>query len=223
MKEILNCKSLIDISKTIAKELFLQVAYPWEVIPKIRDFILSIGSLLSEDKYEKVSESIWISKDAHVCSSAYIEGPAIIQSGSKIRHCAFIRESVIIGKNVVVGNSTELKNSILFDFVQVPHFNYVGDSILGYKSHLGAGAIISNVKSDKSKVSVSFNGEKIDTGLRKFGAILGDHAEIGCNAVLNPGTIIGRNSVVYPTSMVRGVLGENYIFKNPNKIVEKKT
>ncbi len=222
MKEILTSKNFLDVSKTLASELFNEEVYPWKTIPKIKSFILNIGKELSQDEYEKLSDDVWVSKKASIYSSACIEGPAIIQEGSQIRHGAFIRGSVIVGKNAVVGNSTELKNSILFDGVQVPHFNYVGDSILGYKSHLGAGSIISNVKSDKSNVSINFHGEKLDTGLRKFGAVLGDYTEIGCNAVLNPGTIIGRCTTVYPNSMVRGVLGENLIFKSQDKIVKKR-
>jgi len=222
MKEILSYKNFLDISKTLASELFNEEIYPWEAIPKIKSFILSIGKELPRDEYENLSYNVWVSKKASIYSSACIEGPAIIQEGSQIRHGAYIRGSVIVGKNTVVGNSTELKNSILFDGVQVPHFNYVGDSILGYKSHLGAGSVISNVKSDKSNVSINFHGKKLDTGLRKFGAVLGDYTEIGCNAVLNPGTIIGRGTTVYPTSMVRGVLGENLIFKNQENIVKKR-
>ena len=188
----------------------------------IRDsFILNLGPKLPKDEFEEIKENVWVSKEAVIADSAFIAGPTIICKGTEIRHCAFIRGSVIVGENCVVGNSTELKNAILFNNVQVPHFNYIGDSILGFKAHFGAGSIVSNVKSDKSNVSVLINGSKTDTGLRKFGAIVADYVEIGCNAVLNPGTIIGKNSNVYPTSMVRGVIGENMIFKAQNNIVKK--
>lgn len=217
----LNYKNFLDVSHTIAEKIFEKINHPWEALPLIKDFIKNVGPNLPKEEYDKISENVWVSKKATVFSSVHIEGPTIIQENAQIRHCAFIRGSAIVGKNCVVGNSTELKNVILFDNVQVPHFNYVGDSILGYKSHMGAGAITSNVKSDKSLVSVKFQGEKIETNLKKFGAILGDGVEIGCNAVLNPGTIIGRNSTVYPTSMVRGVLEESSILKNNGKIIKK--
>ncbi|MGN1043261.1 MAG: UDP-N-acetylglucosamine pyrophosphorylase [Acutalibacteraceae bacterium] len=216
-----NCDHLLDTSHTIAKKIFEKINYPWEILALIKDFIKEFGPTLPLKEYEQISENVWVSKKATIFPSAHIEGPTIIQEGAQIRHCAFIRGSAIVGKNCVVGNSTELKNVILFDNVQVPHFNYVGDSILGYKAHMGAGSITSNVKSDKSLISVKFQGEKIETNLKKFGAILGDGVEIGCNAVLNPGTIIGRNSTVYPTSMVRGVIEENSILKNNGKIVKK--
>lgn len=222
MKEnSLNYKNFLDTSKTISKEVFAEVFYAWEVLPLIKDFIKTLGASLPKDKFEKVGSDIWIAKNAKIDSSAHVDGPTIIDENTEIRHCAFIRGSAVVGKNAVVGNSTELKNCILFDNVQVPHFNYVGDSILGYKSHLGAGAIISNVKSDKLNVVIKYKDKKIETGLRKFGAILGDYVEVGCNSVMNPGTLIGRNSSVYPTSMVRGVLDESVIFKNSGNIVKK--
>ncbi len=222
MKEnSLNYKNFLDTSKTISKEVFAEVFYAWEVLPLIKDFIKTLGASLPKDKFEKVGSDIWIAKNAKIDSSAHVDGPTIIDENAEIRHCAFIRGSAVVGKNAVVGNSTELKNCILFDNVQVPHFNYVGDSILGYKSHLGAGAIISNVKSDKLNVVIKYKDKKIETGLRKFGAILGDYVEVGCNSVMNPGTLIGRNSSVYPTSMVRGVLDESVIFKNSGNIVKK--
>ncbi len=221
MNQQLNCESLLDLSQTIAKELFLDIKYPWEVLPKIKEFIQNLGRSLPKDKFEEIKENVWIAKTASISNSACIEPFTIIDEFAQVRHGAFIRGSVIIGKNSVVGNSTELKNAVLFNSVQVPHFNYVGDSILGHKAHLGAGAIISNVKSDKSNVKVNYENQKIDTNLRKFGAIVGDLAEIGCNSVLNPGTIIGRNSTVYPLSMVRGFLEENHIFKAPDKVVKK--
>lgn len=217
----MQTENYLDLSKTIASEIFSGLSYPWEALPKIKDFILNLGPKLSKDEFEEIKENVWISKEAVIADSAFIAGPTIICKGTEIRHCAFIRGSVIVGENCVVGNSTELKNAILFNNVQVPHFNYIGDSILGFKAHFGAGSIVSNVKSDKSNVSVLITGNKTDTGLRKFGAIVADYVEIGCNAVLNPGTIIGRNSNVYPTSMVRGVIGENMIFKAQGNIVKK--
>lgn len=222
MKEsALNYKNFLDTSKTISKEIFENIFYAWEVLPLIKDFIITLGNSLPEDKFEKIGSDVWIAKNAKISETAHISGPTIIDENAEIRHCAFIRGSVIVGKNTVIGNSTELKNCILFDNVQVPHFNYVGDSVLGYKAHLGAGAIISNVKSDKKNVVVKYENQKIETDLRKFGAILGNHAEVGCNSVLNPGTLIGENSIIYPTSMVRGVIKENMIFKNSGKIVER--
>lgn len=217
----MQTENYLDLSKTIASEIFSGLSYPWEALPKIKDFILNLGPKLPKDEFEEIKENVWVSKEAVIANSAFIAGPTIICKGTEIRHCAFIRGSVIIGENCVVGNSTELKNAILFNNVQVPHFNYIGDSILGFKAHFGAGSIVSNVKSDKSNVSVLINGNKTDTGLRKFGAIVADYVEIGCNTVLNPGTIIGRNSNVYPTSMVRGIIGENMIFKAPGNIVKK--
>lgn len=222
-KEYLFYKNFLDISKTIAEDIFKNVFYPWEILPMIKDFIVKIGENLPKDEYKEIKPQVWIHKDAEIFESAYISGPTIIQKNAQIRHCAFIRGSVIIGENSVVGNSTEVKNAIIFNDVQIPHFNYVGDAILGYKAHMGAGSIISNIKSDKTNVVVkSDNGEKIETGLRKFGAIIGDFVEIGCNSVLNPGTIIGRNTNVYPTTMVRGFLRENSILKNTGEIIQKK-
>ncbi len=217
----MQIENYLDLSKTIASEIFSGLTYPWEALPKIKDFILNLVPKLPKDEFEEIKENVWVSKEAVIADSAFIAGPTIICKGTEIRHCAFIRGSVIVGENCVVGNSTELKNAILFNNVQVPHFNYIGDSILGFKAHFGAGSIVSNVKSDKSNVSVLINGNKTDTGLRKFGAIVADYVEIGCNAVLNPGTIIGRNSNVYPTSMVRGIIGENMIFKAQGNIVKK--
>ena len=217
----LNYKNFLDMSHTIAEKIFEKINYPWEALSLIKDFIKEVGPTLSKEEYDEVAENVWVSKKATIFPSAHIEGPTISQENAQIRHCAFIRGSAIVGKNCVVGNSTELKNVILFDNVQVPHFNYVGDSILGYKSHMGAGSITSNVKSDKSLVAVKLGEKKIQTDLKKFGAILGDYVEIGCNAVLNPGTIIGRNSTVYPTSMVRGVIEESSILKNNGKIIKK--
>ena len=196
--------------------------YPWEVLPEIKEFIVKLGNTLPEDKFNKMGENVWIAKSAKVFPSAYIGGPCIIDEEAEVRHCAFIRGSAIIGKKTVVGNSTELKNVILFDNVQVPHYNYVGDSILGYKAHMGAGSITSNVKSDKTLVRIKDNVESIETNLKKVGAMLGDNVEIGCNTVLCPGVIVGRNSIVYPSNMVRGVISENSIYKVKNNVIERK-
>lgn len=214
-------KNMFDLEHTIASALFREKEFPWEVLPLIEDFIKEIGPSLSSDEFDYIDEYIWISKSATVAASASITGPCIICDKSEIRHCAFIRGNAIVGRNAVVGNSTELKNVILFDNVQVPHYNYVGDSILGYKSHMGAGSITSNVKSDKTIVKVKLDEHEIDTGLKKFGAILGDCVEVGCNSVLNPGAVIGRNTNIYPLSSVRGVIPESSIFKAKDKIVNK--
>ena len=214
---------LLDLERTLAKPLFEGKTYPWEALGEIKDFILSLGEKLPVDEYEKRGEDVWIAKDAKVFPSAYIAGPAIIGHGTEVRHCAFIRGSALIGDNCVIGNSVEVKNAVIFDNVQVPHYNYVGDSVLGYRSHMGAGSVTSNVKGDRSLVVVKNGGELIETGRKKFGAILGDYAEIGCNSVLNPGTVIGRRSSVYPTSCVRGVVPEDSIYKNDGgKIVKRK-
>ena len=215
-------KNLYNLEETIAKELLESVTYPWEALPKIGDFIVELGNKLDPDKYEKRGEDVWIAKSAKVAPTAYIAGPAIIGENAEVRHCAFIRGKALVGEGTVVGNSTELKNVILFNKVQVPHYNYVGDSILGYKAHMGAGSICSNVRADKKLVIVKNATEKIETGIKKFGAMLGDNAEIGCGAVLNPGTVVGKNSNVYPLSMVRGIVPENSIYKNKNEIVEKR-
>lgn len=214
---------LYNLDETIAKDLISKYKYPWEVLPQIGKFILDIGPKLDPEIYEKKGENIWIAKSANIMPTAYIKGPAIIGEEAEIRHCAFIRGNAIVGNNAVVGNSTELKNVILFNKVQVPHYNYVGDSILGYKAHMGAGSITSNVKSDKKLVIVKNGDKTIETGLKKFGAMIGDNVEIGCGSVLNPGTVIGRNTNVYPLSSVRGVLKENSIYKNKNEIVYKET
>ncbi|NLP35120.1 MAG: UDP-N-acetylglucosamine pyrophosphorylase [Clostridiales bacterium] len=221
MTEHIGIQSLFDLKQTIAAEVFKGCTYPWEVLSKIKSAIIEIGKTLPEEEYKKVGEDVWIAKSAKVAPTASINGPAIIDKDAEIRHCAFIRGSAIVGEGAVVGNSTELKNVILFNKVQVPHYNYVGDSILGYKSHMGAGAITSNVKSDKTLVTVRISGEKLETGLKKFGAILGDYVEVGCNSVLNPGTVIGRNSNIYPLSMVRGYVPEGSIYKKAGEIVTK--
>ncbi len=213
-------QDLYDLEHTLAKEYLLQYTYPWEALKGIKDLILEIGSKLPKDEYDEVSEHVWVHKTAHVFPSAYLGAPCIIGANTEVRHCAFVRGSALVGEDCVVGNSCELKNVILFDHVQTPHYNYVGDSILGYYSHMGAGSITSNVKSDKKLVVVHdrVNNEEIETGLKKFGAMLGDHVEVGCNSVLNPGTVIGRDSRVYPTSCVRGVLPEKSIWKNDGTI-----
>lgn len=213
---------LFDLSKTIAAPLFEGKTYPWEVLPEISDFIIELGNTLPEDEYEKRGENIWVAKDAKVFPSAYIGSPCIIDHNAEVRHCAFIRGSAIVGKNAVVGNSVELKNVVLFDNVQTPHYNYVGDSVLGYKSHMGAGSITSNVKSDKALVLIKSGDEIIETGRKKVGAFLGDFVEVGCNSVLNPGTVLGRRASVYPTSCVRGVIPEDGIFKDKDNIVIRK-
>ena len=240
----MEIENLYSLDQTIAKELLETKKYPWEILPKINDFILELGPKLDKNIYEQKGENVWIAKSAKIAPTASITGPVIIDENAEIRHCAFIRGKAIVGKNAVVGNSTELKNVILFNNVQVPHYNYVGDSILGYKAHMGAGSITSNVKSDKTnvqiKVKVAGNKETtsiansksimnqikdeeiIETNLRKVGAFLGDSVEVGCNSVLNPGTIIGKNTNIYPLSCVRGVIPENCIYKNQNEIVEKK-
>lgn len=220
MKEC-EIKNLYNLNETIAKDIFEGCIYPWEVLPKIKDFIITIGESLNKEEYEKIGENIWIAKSAKIAKTAYINGPAIIGKNVEVRHCAFIRGNAIVGENSVVGNSTELKNVILFNNVQVPHYNYVGDSILGYKSHMGAGSITSNVKSDKKLVVVKNKDEKIETGLKKFGAMLGDCVEVGCGSVLNPGTVIGKNTNIYPLSSVRGVIKEKSIYKKQGEIVEK--
>ena len=220
MTEI-TVEELLDLNETIASELFEGAIYPWEVLPKIHDFIIALGESLSKDIFEEKGEHIWIAKSAKVAPTACLNGPLIVDEEAEIRHCAFVRGNAIVGKGAVVGNSTELKNVVLFNKVQVPHYNYVGDSILGFKSHMGAGSITSNVKSDKTLVTVKGEGISIETGLKKVGAMLGDNVEIGCNSVLNPGTVIGRNSNVYPTSCVRGVIPAGYIFKDKEHIVKK--
>ena len=215
-------EALYTLEETIAKEVFTGLTYPWEALPKIKDFIISLGETLPEEKYERREGNIWIARSAKVFPSAYISGPAIIDEEAEIRHCAFIRGSAIVGKGAGVGNSTELKNVILFNKVQVPHYNYVGDSILGFKAHMGAGSITSNVKSDKTLVVVKAGEETLETGLKKFGAMLGDQVEVGCNSVLNPGTVIGKNTNIYPTSMVRGLIPADSIYKRQGETVEKR-
>lgn len=212
---------LYDLKETIGAALFQGAEYPWEVLPGIHDFIIELGKSLPKELYEERGEYIWIARNAKVAPTACLNGPLIVDEEAEIRHCAFVRGSAIVGKGAVVGNSTELKNVILFNKVQVPHYNYVGDSVLGFKSHMGAGSITSNVKSDKTLVTVQGEGIQIETGLKKMGAMLGDNVEVGCNSVLNPGTVIGRNSNIYPTSMVRGVIPSDSIYKTRTEIAEK--
>ena len=221
MIENLFIRSLYDLSHTAAATYLEQYTYPWEALAGIGEFILKLGETLSTEEYEKRGEDIWVAKSATIFPTAYIHGPAIIGPNTEVRQCAFIRGNALVGANCVVGNSTELKNVILFDCVQVPHYNYVGDSILGYKSHMGAGSITSNVKSDKTLVTVCVGNTRIETGRKKFGAMLGDFVEVGCNSVLNPGTVIGRYTNVYPLSMVRGFVPENSIYKRADAVVQK--
>lgn len=221
-QESMKTKELFDLTKTLAAELLAGTEYPWEALTGIKEMIVRIGATLSSTEYEKRGEDVWVAKDAKVAPTAYIGGPAIIGHQAEVRHCAFIRGSALVGNNAVVGNSTELKNVILFDAVQVPHYNYVGDSILGYKAHMGAGAITSNVKADKALVMIHAEDGELATKQKKVGAILGDYAEIGCNTVLNPGTIIGKNTNVYPLSNVRGCIDANHIYKQKGEIVKKK-
>lgn len=221
MLEALTVKENYSLDQTIAKDIFNGVTYPWEVLPKISSFILELGATLSEDEYEKRGENVWVAKSAKVAPTAFINGPAIIGKDAEVRHCAFIRGNAIVGEGAVVGNSTELKNVILFNKVQVPQYNYVGDSVLGYKSHMGAGSITSNVKSDKKLVVVKAGEEKIETGMKKFGAMLGDEVEVGCGSVLNPGTVVGNHSNIYPLSSVRGFVPANSIYKKQGEVVTK--
>ncbi|WP_318709008.1 UDP-N-acetylglucosamine pyrophosphorylase [Candidatus Acetatifactor stercoripullorum] len=220
--ENITIYDLFDLKETIAAELFAGAEYPWEVLPKIHDFIIELGKRLPEEFYEKRGEDIWVAKSARVAPTACLNGPLIIDEEAEIRHCAYIRGNAIVGKGAVVGNSTELKNVVLFNKVQVPHYNYVGDSILGFKAHMGAGSITSNVKSDKTLVTVKGKEDFLETGLKKMGAMLGDCVEVGCNSVLNPGTVVGRNSNIYPVSMVRGVVPADSIFKSQKEIVAKR-
>lgn len=214
-------KELYTLEETIAKDIFEDATYPWEVLSKISEFIVKLGNTLPEDRFEKRGDNVWIARSAKIYPSACINGPAIIDEEAEVRHCAFIRGNAIVGRGAVVGNSTELKNVILFNKVQVPHYNYVGDSILGFKAHMGAGSITSNVKSDKTLVVVRAGEEELATGLKKFGAMLGDNVEVGCNSVLNPGTVIGRQTNVYPTSMVRGFIPAGSIYKKQGEIAQK--
>ena len=217
---MVTIQELYDLEHTQAKSYLSQFTYPWEALKGIKDFIVQLGSTLGDD-YQEVSPQVWVHRTATVAPTAYLGAPCIIGAGTEVRHCAFIRGSALVGENCVVGNSVELKNVILFDNVQTPHYNYVGDSILGYKSHMGAGSVTSNVKSDKTLVVVKDGREQMPTGLKKFGAMLGDYVEVGCNSVLNPGTVIGRHSNVYPTSCVRGVVPANHIWKTGGVVVAK--
>ena len=218
----IETRDLLDLTHTLAAPFLRDCRYPWQAFPQISGWIRELGAVLSAEEYEQRGEDVWVARSAKVAPTAFIAGPAIIGPGTEVRHCAFIRGSALVGADCVVGNSTELKNVILFDKVQVPHYNYVGDSILGYRSHMGAGSITSNVKSDKTLVAVRSKDEILETGLKKFGAVLGDSVEVGCNSVLNPGTVIGPGSTVYPLSMVRGVIPPNSIYKCAGEIAERK-
>ncbi len=221
MQELLWCDRLFDMERSIAAPIFEGKKYPWQALAEIGDFVKALGETLPEDEYERVGRDIWIARDATVAPTASIAGPAIIDRGAEIRHCAFIRGKAIIGKECVVGNSVEVKNAILFDGAQVPHFNYVGDSVLGHRAHMGAGSVTSNVKSDKTLVTVRTDDRTFATNLRKFGAMLGDYVEVGCNTVLNPGTVVGRGTTIYPVSSVRGYVAEYSIFKGHGNIAPK--
>ena len=218
---MLKTKELLSLDKSVAGEFLSKFEYPWQALSSIKGFISEYGKSLDKAEYDEISPCVWVHKTAKLAPTAFIGSPSVIGEGSEVRHCAFIRGSAIVGKNCVIGNSTEIKNAILFDNVQVPHYNYVGDSILGYKSHMGAGSVTSNVKSDKTLVVLKNRNEKIETGLKKFGAILGDGVEVGCNSVLNPGTVIGRNTNIYPLSSVRGEIPADSIFKSAANIVIK--
>ena len=218
---MIRTESLFDLSRSLAGGYLSRYEYPWQAVSGIKDFIVELGVNLNKSEYSEIMPCVWVHKTAYFSSSACILSPTVICAESEIRHCAFIRGSALIGRNCVIGNSTELKNVILFDGVQVPHYNYVGDSILGYKSHMGAGSITSNVKSDKSFITVNTDENKIETGLKKFGAIIGDNVEIGCNSVLNPGTVIGKNTNIYPMLCLRGVIASDSIYKSSDVIVPK--
>jgi len=222
MREVCKIKNLYNLEETIAGDLFQGLEFPWEALPKISNFIKELGKTLSAEEYEKRGEDIWVARSAKVAPTAFIAGPAIIGKEAEVRHCAFIRGNALVGEGAVVGNSTELKNVVLFNKVQVPHYNYVGDSILGYKAHMGAGSITSNVKSDKQLVIVKAGSEQIETGLKKFGAMIGDEVEVGCGSILNPGTVIGANSNIYPLSSVREVVAANSIYKKRGEVVAKR-
>ena len=213
---------LYDLTHTQANKYLSQFTYPWEALPTLKDFIVRLGNTLNTEEYSQVFDNIWVHKTAKIAPTAYLGAPCIIGENTEVRHCAFIRDSALVGKNCVIGNSVEIKNAILFDNVQTPHYNYVGDSVLGYKTHMGAGSITSNVKSDKTLVVIKNGEEQITTGLKKVGAMLGDFTEVGCNSVLNPGTIIGKNCQIYPLSSVRGVIPHAHIFKDKNTVIAKK-
>jgi NDP-sugar pyrophosphorylase family protein len=221
INNLVYADNLFDLEQTLARPLFAEVTYVWEVLPRIKDYLLQLAAELPAD-FERIAEFIWVGKGTTIESTAKLQGPAIIGYDCEIRHCAYLRQQVIIGNEVVVGNSTEVKNAIIFNDAEVPHFNYVGDSVLGYQAHLGAGVILSNLKSTKDPVKVlGSGGETFHTGLKKFGALIGDHAEVGCNAVLNPGTILGRESIVYPLTMARGIVPERHIVKHDGRIIKR--
>jgi NDP-sugar pyrophosphorylase family protein len=217
-----STENLLDLNFTIAAKLFDGCDFPWQALPKISDFIRALGPTLDKQLFDEVKPEVWVAKSATVAPTACVNAPCIIDEGAEVRHCAFIRGNAIIGKGAVVGNSTEVKNAVLFDKAQAPHYNYVGDSVYGYRAHTGAGAVTSNLKSDKSPVTVMCDGQKVETGLKKFGGILGDNVEVGCNSVLCPGSVIGREATIYPLSRVRGFVPARHIFKAPDDIVEKR-
>ncbi len=220
MLDMFKIDKYLDVNKTLAQFLFEGIDYPWEVLPRIEAFIMQLGPMLPAEEFNRIGDNVWIAKSATIADTASITGPCIIDATAQIRHCAFIRGNAIIGKGAVVGNSCEIKNSLLFDEVEVPHYNYVGDSVLGYKAHLGAGAITSNIKNDKKNVVIKFPLGEIETGLRKLGAVVGDGVQIGCNTVLNPGTVIGKNTRIYPLNSVRGWINENSIYKKEGTVTE---
>ena len=220
MLQMFKIDNYLDVNKTLAQFLFDGIEYPWEVLPRLESFIMQLGPMLPAEDFNQVGENIWVAKSARIADSASITGPCIIDADAQIRHCAFIRGNAIIGKGAVVGNSCEIKNSLLFDEVEVPHYNYVGDSVLGYRAHLGAGAITSNIKNDKKNVVIKFPLGQIETGLRKLGAVVGDGVQVGCNTVLNPGTVIGKNTRIYPLNSVRGWVDENSIYKQEGNVIE---
>lgn len=220
MLQMFKIDNYLDVNKTLAQFLFDGIEYPWEVLPRLESFIMQLGPMLPAEDFNQVGENIWIAKSARIADSASITGPCIIDADAQIRHCAFIRGNAIIGKGAVVGNSCEIKNSLLFDEVEVPHYNYVGDSVLGYRAHLGAGAITSNIKNDKKNVVIKFPLGQIETGLRKLGAVVGDGVQVGCNTVLNPGTVIGKNTRIYPLNSVRGWVDEKSIYKQEGNVIE---
>lgn len=220
MLEMFRIDKYLDVNKTLAQFLFEGIEYPWEVLPRIEAFIMQLGPMLPAEEFDKIGDNVWIAKSATIADTASITGPCIIDANAQVRHCAFIRGNAIIGKGAVVGNSCEIKNSLLFDEVEVPHYNYVGDSVLGYRAHLGAGAITSNIKNDKKNVVIKFPLGEIETGLRKLGAVVGDGVQVGCNTVLNPGTVIGRNTRIYPLNSVRGWVDENSIYKKEGTVSE---
>lgn len=217
----MNLKGILDINKTIGKDLFKETNYPWEVLPYIKDYIITLGNNLDKDNYTEIEDHIWVGSNVEIDKLSTIIAPCIIDDNTIIRPGAYIRGNAIIGKNCVIGNSTEIKNTIIFDNCQLPHYNYIGDSILGYHVHLGAGVILSNLKNDGTNIDIKYKGKKVSTGMRKMGSVIGDSTEVGCNSVLYPGTIIGKNTNIYPLTRVRGIINSNSIVKDENTVVDK--